>query len=202
MAEHISAERFLLASCQATLFTPDKELSTRRLIANLGPAWMQRFDAEPFALPQTEGMPPEIPRLRLESQTKVWACQIAPIRIDIFWRRAIPDTPQISIGDFFPDVSSLLLEYQRVSESRVGRLAAVINRYTEHNSPGVFLSRHFCQERWIRSPLNRRSISNFTPTSGSHSELALWSILGFAIRPVNCPLPEPAPARSSWLNRT
>lgn len=155
MAEHISAKSFSLASCQATLFTPDKELSTRRLLADLAPEWTSRFDAEPIALPQAEGMPSEVPRLRLESQTKAWVCQIAPIRIDIFWRRSAPDTPQISIESFFSQVSPLLIEYKRVSGSRIGRLAAVINRYSEHSSPGIFLSRHFCRDRWIQSPLNR-----------------------------------------------
>lgn len=155
MAEHISAKGFSLASCQATLFTPDKELSTRRLLADLVPAWLDRFDAEPVVLPQAEVMPFEVPRLKLESQTKVWSCQISPIRIDIFWRWATPETPQISIESFFSEVRPLLIDYKRASGSRVGRLAAVINRYTEHSSPGIFLSRHFCQDRWIQLPLNR-----------------------------------------------
>jgi hypothetical protein len=34
-------------------------------------------------------------------------------------------------------------------------MAAVVTRYMPHSKPGLFLARHFCQERWADAPLNR-----------------------------------------------
>jgi hypothetical protein len=34
-------------------------------------------------------------------------------------------------------------------------MAAVLHRYAQHPSPGEFLARQFCQERWLSGPLTR-----------------------------------------------
>ncbi|MCI0342462.1 MAG: hypothetical protein L0216_15200 [Planctomycetales bacterium] len=43
----------------------------------------------------------------------------------------------------------------RRSKSTVGRLATVVTRIAEHETPGLFLARHFCKSRWDAAPLNR-----------------------------------------------
>lgn len=35
------------------------------------------------------------------------------------------------------------------------RVAAVVTRYGAQADPGLFLARHFCQDRWHQAPLNR-----------------------------------------------
>lgn len=34
-------------------------------------------------------------------------------------------------------------------------MAALLKRYVQHSSPGLFLAKHFCKERWLTGPLNR-----------------------------------------------
>jgi len=49
----------------------------------------------------------------------------------------------------------MLAQYLDVQPARVGRMAAVVARIADHDSPGLFLARYFCQPRWETAPLNR-----------------------------------------------
>jgi hypothetical protein len=149
LVDIITAQDFRLASCQATLFTPDEEVSSIKLIRGLLPKWTERFDAEPPSMPVADGLPRETPRLILESQSHVWRCQIASARIDLFWRKTIVDPSDITLDEFFRVAIQLLNEYQEFLGARVARIAAVLNRYAEHPTPGPFVAWHFCQERWF-----------------------------------------------------
>ncbi len=60
----LTFEDFRLASYQATLFTPDEEVSSVKLVKGLLPQWVERFDADPIAVPAMEGIPREVPRLK------------------------------------------------------------------------------------------------------------------------------------------
>lgn len=146
---------FRLASCQATLFTPDEEVSNAKLVKGLLPGWVDLFDAEPISVPAPQGLPREVPRLILESKSGVWRCEIASARINLFWRKPQADAPEQTLTQFFSKATTLLNEYREFLGARVGRIAAVLNRYTQHPTPGLFLARHFCQERWLTGPLNR-----------------------------------------------
>lgn len=157
--EIITAHDFRLASCQATLFTPDAEVSIVKVLQEVLPQWAELFDAEPTIVSAAEGLPREIPRLILESKSQMWRCQIASARIDLFWRKPVADSPDITLEAFFREAIQRLNEYRESLESRVGRIAAVLNRYAEHPRPGVFIARHFCQNRWLTGPLAQ--VENF-----------------------------------------
>lgn len=149
----ITAQDFRLVSCQATLFTPDEEVSSAKLVRELLPKWADRFDADPTILPASAGIPPEIPRLILQSTSQTWRCQIASARIDLFWLKSVADPSNIPLDAFFREAIQRLNEYGEFLGARVGRMAAVLNRYAEHPAPGLFLTRHFCQDRWLTGPL-------------------------------------------------
>jgi len=151
----LTLKDFRLASCQATLFTPDEEVSTAKLVKGLLPSWVELFDAEPTSVPTLQGLPREVPRLTLESKSGAWRCEIASARINLFWRQPKADAPEQTLTQFFSKATTLLNEYRDFLGARVGRLAAVLNRYAQHPSPGLFLARHFCQERWLTGSLNR-----------------------------------------------
>lgn len=151
----LTAENFQLASCQATLFTPDEEVSSARLMKGLLPRWIERFDADPTVVPAVEGIPREVPRLILESKSGVWRCEIASARINLFWRKSGGDVSVPTLGEFFTDATKMLIEYWEFLGSRVGRMAGVLNRYAGHPTPGLFLASHFCQDRWLNGPLAR-----------------------------------------------
>jgi hypothetical protein len=149
----LTAENFRIASCQATIFTPDEEVSAVKLLAGPVQQWLRRFDADPTILPLAEGMPREIPRLILNSTSESWRCEIASARMNVFWRRTKTVSPALTPGltEFFTEATTLLSEYSDFVKARVGRMAAVLTRFAPHPEPGLFLSRHFCNERWFHA---------------------------------------------------
>jgi hypothetical protein len=149
------ASDFVLASCQATLFTPVAEVSAVRLLAKLLPDWVDRFDADPMVVPLPEAVPREVPRLMLRSRSEEWKCEIAAGRMSLIWQRTTRAPEPASLVERYGMLIPLLAQYSAVLESRVGRLAAAISRYVEHASPARFLASHFCNDRWLQGLLNR-----------------------------------------------
>ena len=127
----LAAKDFHVASCQATLFTPEEAVSAVKLIKGLLPSWVSRFDQEPMVLPFGGEVPREIPRLILQSKDGARRCEIASERINLLWRKVSPDAPEPTLAEFYGDASLQLVEYQQFLGARVGRIAAVINRYAE-----------------------------------------------------------------------
>jgi len=150
---------FKLVSCQATLFTPDEEVSATRLMRDIFPNWSNRFDGEPTVFPAMEGLPKEVPRVIFQSKSNEWRCEIASARINLFWKKVSLDSSEPALHSFYKDASDLLLQYIKLNNPRIGRIAAVLNWVSPHESPGLFLANHFCSERWHKSPFNR--LGNF-----------------------------------------
>lgn len=146
---------FAVASCQATLFTPDAEVSPTRFMTRLLAEWTGRFDADPMVIPLPDGVPKEVPKIVLESRDHQWRCEVASARMNLFWRRPQTETVGIGLPEFYQTALPLLLQYRSFIASPVRRLAAVVNRYAVIDKPAVYLARHFCQERWIDAPFNR-----------------------------------------------
>jgi hypothetical protein len=155
MADELTVRMFRLASCQATLFTPDEEISTTRLLDGLVHRWHDRFDADPVIIPANEDIPREDPRMILGSTSGDWRCEIASTRINLSWRRTNTTTAEPALFGFYAEATRVLNEYAGFLNARVGRMGAVLNRFAEHATPGLFLARHFCQDRWSAAPLNR-----------------------------------------------
>src|SRR5687768_6206727 len=83
----ITAGDFTVASCLATAFTPDGEISVTQFLTRLVPSWSGRFDAEPSLVSLPDGMPKEIPLVILRSKSEQWRCEVAAGRINVSWRR-------------------------------------------------------------------------------------------------------------------
>src|SRR5690348_3225502 len=106
-----SSRDFFLTQCQATLFTPEAEVSTARLLARLAPRWLGLFDGEPIILPLPDAVPKEIPRAIFQSRSGEWRCECASGRLNLFWKQptsaSTNKTLQAAYGTFTP----LLKEY-------------------------------------------------------------------------------------------
>ena len=152
--KELSPKDFELAAAQAVVFTPDGELSTAVVLRDLLPRWGSHFDADPTLLPSVPGMPPEVPRALLQNRDGTLRCELAAGRAGFHFNRAVGAAPP-SIQDAFEFLIRFACEYMEVSGRRVARLAALVSRLATHESPGLFLARHFCQERWLTKPLNR-----------------------------------------------
>jgi hypothetical protein len=146
---------FAVASCHATLFTPEAEVSSTRFVTTIFAEWANRFDADPTLIPLPDGVPKEFPKIILESRNKEWRCEVASARISLFWRRPKSDTEGIGVSDFYRTAIPMLARYREFVASPVRRLAALVNRYALTDDPGQYLARHFCQERWLNAPFNR-----------------------------------------------
>ncbi len=148
------ARDFLVASLQATVYTPAEEVSAVKLLSGLVPSWLDRFDGDPIVLP-SQGLPRDVPRVILQDKSGAWRCEVASARINLFWRKPNEDGPVLSPRSFYAGAARMLNQYTEFLHARAGRLAAVLNRYAAHPSPGIFLATHFCQERWLSGPLDR-----------------------------------------------
>jgi hypothetical protein len=98
-----NASDFVLASCQATLFTPVAEVSAVRLLTKLLPDWVDRFDADPMVLPLPEAVPKEVPRLMLSSRSEEWKCEIAPGCMNLIWQKTTRAAEPTSLAERYGD---------------------------------------------------------------------------------------------------
>jgi hypothetical protein len=53
------------------------------------------------------------------------------------------------------EAADTIRTYRQKVHSTGTRVAVVVTRYAPHESPGLSLARHFCQDRWHKAPLNR-----------------------------------------------
>ena len=153
--QQLTASGFELASCQASVFTPDGGFSPAKILKQFYPQQSALFDANPTVLPVPEDAPFEIPRVILESASHEWKCQLSPARADVIWARTKSTQTKLSIGEFSAKAGDVLVQYTDVLGTRVARVAGLATRFAEHEKPGEFLARHFCKERWDEKPLNR-----------------------------------------------
>ncbi len=152
----LTADDFKLASCQATVFTPAGDLAVSKVMKDLYPSLATVFDGEPTILPPVpEGMPPEIPRIIIESTSHEWRCEFSPVRVNIHWRRTKSTEVCPALGDFFDKAVETLLQYATQLNPRIARLSALARRFSVHEQPGLFLARHFCKKQWDEAPLDR-----------------------------------------------
>ena len=154
--EKLTASSFEIASCQATIFTPDGGLAVSKVMKNVFPSLETLFDGEPTILPpMPAGAPLEIPRIIFESTSEEWRCELSPGRVNVYWRRTKSTEACVSLGDFFRDAVEILRKYAAQLSPRIARLAALTTRFSPHEKPGLFLAAHFCKEKWNDAPLNR-----------------------------------------------
>jgi len=153
--QELTATSFELASCQASVFTPDGGFSAAKILKQFYPLQEAHFDANPTVLPIPEDAPIEIPRVILESASHEWKCQLSPARADVIWARTKSTQTKLQLDEFFQKAGDILIQYIGVLGTRVARVAGLATRFAEREEPGKFLALHFCQTRWDEKPLNR-----------------------------------------------
>lgn len=150
----ITAADFTAVTHQATVWTPEEEVSGSKVMRGFFPSWAAVFDADPTVIPSQDGMPREVPKVILRSLSGSWHCEISSARVNVFWRRQGEDD-RVGEDEFADRASRLISDYASFSGSRIGRVAYVRTVIAAADSPGVQLAQHFCKERWIQAPLNR-----------------------------------------------
>jgi len=93
--------------------------------------------------------------------------------------QSFADAPEHT-AEFYGDASLQLVGVQQFLGARVGRIAAVINRYAEHPEPAGFSPGHFCDRRWDDAPLNRPESLSCTRTNNLRLGGRFIVTLGYA----------------------
>lgn len=150
------AEEFSTVGVQATLFTPGASVVPNEVAKRLiGGAWVDHFDGDPVMLPSDPGIPREIPKVILRDKRGIWHAEIADARVSIKWRWGELSTAPDDLEAVFRQSAARLEEYRSAFSPRVGRLAAVTQRFVLNDAPGLTLASHFCREEQREGPLNR-----------------------------------------------
>ncbi len=167
------AADFHLTQYQASLVTPEADLSVRAILRDLYPRWAERFDAEPAVLPRTSGTSPDTPLILLASQNGEWSCDIAPTRINVQWRRVTLVGEQPDEAALLEHLARMVIQYAGATGARIGRLGAIAARIAPHASPALFLTRHFFREHEDGGALDRPENVELNV----HKRLAIGSFL-------------------------
>ena len=150
----LKASDFRLLSVQAALFFSDgKSFSQSSFLANMLGKYIARYDGAVQALPFSDTDPQEIPRALLQSKDGQWRLQATLNRVDSFWYARDLSQDTAGIIDQCTEVVKYFAE--ATSNLQITRLALVLTRITQSESPAQELIDRFCNEDSKRAPFNR-----------------------------------------------
>lgn len=156
----IKSTQFSLASVQAVLFTPSKiPFSPTPILAHMLTRHSDLFNGEVQTVPAFDQMPPEIPRIILQSQDSSWRLHGGPSRLDVYWQRLstdpLPPERETESEDKVVAQCVHILEgyaHARGSNLTIGRLALVLGRLALVEDPQRILVDSFANEWAIQQP--------------------------------------------------
>lgn len=150
----IRATEFRLSRIQASAFFAGQQVRPARLLVSMPSGWTSVYDGDPVSLPIPPDAPAEIPSVILSSTDRRQAAQISRARLDLIRDCEGPQEPVLATE--LSMLATRLVELlDRMPNVQFGRLAAIVARIAERANPGIALAQQFCQERWLRGPLNR-----------------------------------------------
>lgn len=144
---------FLTTQGRASIFIPGAQISGQHVYRRLPERWLKRFDGDPVLLPAINELPVEVPIVILQSRSGEWKCSVSRGRVDIIHDPKLPAV--VDLKSFFTEALDYLTEFHNRFNLRVGRLAAICNRFLPYAEPGIALANHFCREERLNGPLNR-----------------------------------------------
>lgn len=143
---------FVLDSVQTAIFTPEQSaFATGPAVATILRQFSDEFDGDIQSLPLPADVPPEIPRVVLQSGDGKRRLSIGPARFDS--NRNADGTS--SLPEIVRDCSRVQEFYVRDRGVRVGRVGLVIRRACPIENPAEALVQRFCNEASQREPFNR-----------------------------------------------
>ena len=145
---------FLTTLARAAIFIPSTQFAGRHIYVKLTDRWYEKFDSDPIIIPEKDVLPPSVPVLIMQSQSGEWKLQVSRERVDIIFDPKLPSSID-DLSKFFEEGLDYLVEFRKLFNLRVGRLAAICNRLLNHEEPGKALAKHFCREDLLSGSLNR-----------------------------------------------
>jgi hypothetical protein len=150
----VNWQDFVAESVQGVLFTPDHSaFFSGRVVATILRKFGERFSGEMQVLPIPPDIPPEIPRIALQSDDGSHALNAAPAQFSYTWKR--PNDNTLTLHQAVDQCVDVLGYYVSEMRVRVGRIGLVVNRACPNPQPAQTLIRQFCNEASQREPFNR-----------------------------------------------
>lgn len=147
---------FSIDSVQTAMFTPDRaQFSAGKVVASILRKFGERFDGEMVALPEATfaKLPPEIPRVTLQSVDGTQRLTVGPGRLDCTWSpTAEASRPSLDSGA--EPCVEVLTHYVEDNRVAVGRLAFIVTRTAPVANPAQTLIERFCKEECQTEPFN------------------------------------------------
>ena len=110
-------------------------------------------NAEPRLLGPIDIIPNDLPWVTMDMGSVLGKWQVFKTRFSI--EHAAGTGSMGNLPQLCNTISDVFRAYVDSYPSRITRLGAVVRRVAVHDSPGMFLARHFCKEQWEKQPLNR-----------------------------------------------
>ncbi len=141
----IKASDFSTTTIRVVAYTPDRSaLTPSMVLATIMSKFSDRLGGDVQVLPIPADIPDEIPRLELKSEDRRWSFQWSPGRSSAMWSSqetlgaAAADDVNVS------ECAKILIHLFQQKLVEVNRLAYVIHRVAEIDSPAPALVAHFC----------------------------------------------------------
>ena len=148
---------FITNQLQAVLWFEGYEPTAKDVVRLTAGKWGAILDGEPVLLPNTAGLPPELPRAIVPSADGHWKLQISARRLELGWDQLL-DQGVSAPANFATVVQSSFAPFFEVDEKlRVTRIAYVIRRHLAVEQPAKTLATYFVRNelRSHNGPLNR-----------------------------------------------
>lgn len=150
----ISRPSTIVHSQAAAFFPSGAAPNATQLLRRIPEEWFKHYSGEPIILPRPQGTPREVPALILQNHLGTEQIVVSHARIDVVCTTQL--TNEKGSKGFFTSAGDRIIDIAKFSETRVGRIAAILHRIVEVPQPALALARHFCKEKWITDgPLNR-----------------------------------------------
>ena len=148
----LTAADFALQSVQVVGFAATQDFhvhSVRRVVEK---EWPEVYDGELISLPVPPDAPRVVPLVVLSSTDDAERLQIARERLDIHKIHRQDEGP-LDLPTALSELSGRLAHIVTATQVPPQRLAVVLERRMEMNSPAQAVAAHFCQEQWLAGPL-------------------------------------------------
>lgn len=140
----LRATDLYLANFQTIIFTPDTSaFSAPKTLAIILGKYAHRYDGTVQSLPLPDDIPPEVPRVVLQSKDGTYRLDVSPRRVTSYWQRT--SETQVEPEDMVSSCIEVLEHYVQGIEIQVSRLALVLTRVHSTKNPAQLLVERFCR---------------------------------------------------------
>lgn len=149
----VRGEDFQVVGIQVVIFTPEEQLSSAKFIASVLRNQSTRYSGEVQAIPLPERVPPEIPRVILQSPDQDFRLEAALSRINSLWNSRTDS--KVVVAERAAECWEPVRQFVEENSIAVGRIALIVSRMLRDPNPAQTLIDRFCSPQARKEPLNR-----------------------------------------------